>query len=103
MTSKTLLIIAGALLIVGCTTTPEVRVETQIVEVPIAVYPTIIAPIRPELEIDRLTEDDKVVPGVIANAYRMSIVQLRDYAHELELLINAVNQKSEKVESNAQK
>jgi hypothetical protein len=88
---KALVAALAALLLVGCTTPPERIIETQIVEVPIIVYPTVVTPPRPELEIDRLTEEDRKSPGVVANAYRITIVQLRDYAIMLETLIDAVN------------
>ncbi len=83
------------ILLTGCAHTVCVpTVETVRVEVPVAIYPSVTIPPRPNLDIDLLKPEDRDKPGIVANAYRTTIVVLRDYARELELLLQAVNKQN---------
>lgn len=87
---KLLIAALGALLLVGCGHNPVVpcppeTIRTVEVQVPVLVYPSIDLPTRPVLEIDKVTATTS--PGDTANAYRITVVQLRDYAVSLEALL----------------
>jgi hypothetical protein len=91
---KIILPVVLCVLLSGCFALPKskfVRVETQVVEVPVALdLPKVVVPPRPALEIAKITPTSSVSELVIA--YRVTIVQLQTYASQLESLLNAVNQ-----------
>lgn len=78
-------------LLAGCpATTQFVRVETQRVEVPVALpLPKIVLPTRPELELTKVNKDTPDVK--VIEAYKITIIQLQTYAKQLEVLLSAVN------------
>lgn len=99
---KRITILVVGLLVAGCATVSDplpAVVKIVEVKVPVIVYPTVAIPTRPRLEIDALTETDREKPGVVANAYIISLLRLRDYARELELLLEASTKKPEMASS----
>jgi len=93
---KNALVVLCAFGLVGCAHNPTPpqpcpppTVKIVEVEVPVPVYPSVVVPTRPTLAIDEITDTSK--PGVVANAYRITVAQLREYAIELETLLKSVN------------
>lgn len=88
---KSIIALATAGLLAGCSSLsvpcPPPTIKTVEVQVPVLVYPTIEMPSRPALEIDKINPSTS--PGETANAYRITVVQLRDYAVSLEALLES--------------
>lgn len=84
---KKSLAVALCVLATACTTVPTQTVIHQTTLV--AVVPTLTIPTAPILYIDQLTEADKGNPGLVAQYYYASIVQLKGYASDLEKAIAA--------------
>jgi uncharacterized protein YcfL len=84
-------IVAVAFALVGCSSTPPmIKVETKEVKVLVTQpYPPITLVPHPVLEISKI--DTTTPPGVVAQAYQITIQQLLNLVNQLETEINGVN------------
>jgi hypothetical protein len=86
------LFVLGAVLLTGCATCPDpvIKVETKEVKVLVSQpYPPIPAIAHPELEISKIKPGDP--PGVVAQAYQLTVMQLLNLVEQLETQIAGVN------------
>jgi PBP1b-binding outer membrane lipoprotein LpoB len=86
------IIIAVALALAGCATTPAPMIQVETKEVKVLVtqpYPPIAAIPHPVLEISKI--DATTPPGVVAQAYQITVQQLLNLVDQLETQITGVN------------
>lgn len=89
------LVISIALLAGCASTTPMIKVETKEVQVlVVAPYPAIEVLPHPVLEISKLP--DGAAPGVVAQAYQITVQQLLNLVDQLETQISGVNKNASK-------
>ena len=84
-------ILTMALVLAGCASTdPMIKVETKEVKVLVTQpYPPIAVIPHPVLEITKI--DATTPPGVVAQAYQITVQQLLNLVDQLETQINGVN------------
>ena len=88
MATKTIAVIAAALLLAGCNGGQNVRdIEVQEVKVPFLYCPAPPRVQRPVLVIESLSPADRADPGKVAQAYKASFIQLRGYTENLEQIL----------------
>lgn len=86
-------VVVAVALLVGCETTKTI-VPTPVL-IPIVVTPEIVdLPTRPELDVDKLSANQQINPVTVVNAYRITVIQLRSYAQELEDIVAALTSRS---------
>jgi len=86
------LIVAVALVLTGCQTCPAPMIQVETHEVKVLVqqpYPLISTIPHPVLEITKL--DTTVPPGVVVQAYQITVQQLLNLVDQLETEITGVN------------
>ena len=99
MVRNILVIFTAFLILPACTLftkkEPLIRVEKQIIEVPVYSCPAPRDISRPALAIDSLTPADKTNPGKVGQAYKATVKTLQGYAAELETELNAYKKPQE--------
>lgn len=97
---KYLIIIAA--LLAGCASTPEPMIKVETKEVKVLVtqsYPPIATIPHPVLDITKLKDGD--APGVVAQAYEVTVQQLLDLVNQLETQIAGVNKNANQTSTSA--